>query len=252
MIGGYSALAPVYDKLNSDIDYGRWADFIEECFSRYLKEKPELVLDLGCGTGSMTLELADRGYDMTGLDISPDMLTQAYSRVANEGKFGILFLEGDMCDFELYGTVGAVVCCLDGINHLQSEDDVLRCFKTVHNYTDPDGLFIFDVNTPHKFKNVYADNDYVLEDKGAVCVWQNRLSEDAMQCDFHLSVFERCRDGRYKRTNGVQTEYCYTEETLKKLLCEAGFEVLGFFGGVNFEELQSDTQRWHIAARVKK
>jgi len=251
-MGAYDALSVVYDRLNGDVDYKKWADFIEECYARYLKEKPSLVLDLGCGTGSMTLELARRGYDMTGLDISPEMLSRAYTRSAEEGVSGVLFLEGDMCDFELYGTVGSVVCCLDGINHLMDEADVMDCFDLVHNYLDPDGLFIFDVNTPYKFKNIYADNDYVLEEDGAVCVWRNRLSDDGRQCDFHLTVFDRTEDGLYARRDGVQSEMCYDESTLREMLEEAEFEVLGFFGDVDFSAPKSDAERWHIVARAKK
>lgn len=252
MAGGYSVLARVYDKLNGSVDYSAWADYIEECFEKYLPSKPELVLDLGCGTGSVTIELARRGYDMTGLDISPDMLSRAYTRAFEEGQFGILFLEGDMRDFELYGTVGAVVCCLDGINHLLAEEDVEKCFATVHNYLDPDGLFVFDVNTPHKFKNIYGDNDYALEEDGAVCVWRNRLSDDGEQCDFHLTVFERERDGRYRRHDGVQSERCYTEKTLRDMLEKAGFDVLGIFAELSFDAPVGETERWHVIARAKK
>ncbi len=252
MAGGYTSLAGVYDRLNKSFDYEALVDYIEKCFGKYLREKPELVLDLGCGTGTVTLKLADRGYDMTGLDISPEMLSMAYTAAANAGKFGILFLEGDMTDFELYGTVGAVVCCLDGINHLTSEEDVRKCFGLVHNYLDPDGLFVFDVNTPYKFKHVYGDNDYALEEDGAVCVWRNRLHDDGRQCDFHLTTFERERDGRYRRRDSVQSEMCYGRDELTEMLEKAGFEVLGVFEAMSFDEPSESTERWHIVARAKK
>ena len=252
MDGGYAALAGVYDRLNADVDYAIWADFIEECYRRYLPVKPNLVLDMGCGTGAMSIELAGRGYDVTALDVSPDMLAIAYGRAAEAGQHGILFLEEDMCDFELYGTVGAVICCLDGINHLTEPSEVERCFALVHNYLDPDGLFIFDVNTPYKFREIYADNDYVLEEDGAVCVWQNRLSDDGEMCDFHLSVFELCPDGRYVRRNGVQSERAYSREYLTGALESAGFKVFGIFGGLDFSEVLPATERWHIVAAAKK
>ena len=252
MTGGYSVLARVYDKLNGDVDYSAWVDYIEKCFSRFLSEKPELVLDLGCGTGKVTIELARRGYDMTGLDISPEMLSRAYSAMYDAELSGILFLEGDMTDFELYGTVGAVVCCLDGINHLLDPEDVRKCFALVHNYLDPDGLFVFDVNSPYKFKNIYGENDYVLEEDGAVCAWRNRISEDGKQCDFHLTVFERGRTGLYRRHDGVQSERCYDETELREMLTEAGFEVCGIFEALSFEEPVHDSHRWHVVARAKK
>ena len=151
---GYSAIARVYDRLNKDIDYKKWADFFEECFSRFLCQKPEIILDLACGTGRMTRELASRGYDMIGVDGSADMLGEAYA----SGGEGILYLMQDMRDLELYGTVGATVCCLDSLNYLLKDEDLLKTFSLVHNYSDPDGLFIFDMNTPYKFENIYSDN----------------------------------------------------------------------------------------------
>ena len=136
----YGAIARVYDRLNAEIDYSAWADFVEACFARYLKEKPELLLDLACGTGSMTLELLRRGYDMIGVDASPDMLSVAWERADEQALEGALFLLQDMRSFELYGTVGAVTCCLDSINYLLTAEDVRTTFATVHNYLDPDGL----------------------------------------------------------------------------------------------------------------
>ena len=160
---GYGAIAKVYDKLNADINYNTWADFVEECFSKFLPQKPELVLDLACGTGSMTIPLADRGYDMIGVDGSEDMLSEAFMRA--EGRSDILWLLQDMREFELYGTVGAVTCCLDSLNYLLEPSDLAKCFATVHNYLDPDGIFLFDMNTPYKFRNTYGDNAYALEDE---------------------------------------------------------------------------------------
>ena len=119
----YDLIAPFYDSVNSHIDYKSWADFIEKIFLKEMKQKPELVLDLGCGTGRMTIELSKRGYDMTGVDYSPEMLGMARDVAEDEGQ-DILWLCQDMREFELYGTVDAAVCCLDCINHLESEDDL--------------------------------------------------------------------------------------------------------------------------------
>ena len=162
MFSGYDSIAAIYDNINSEIDYSKWADFIEEAFKKYLEAKPELVLDLACGTGSMTFELDSRGYDMIGADSSEDMLSEAYEKAFDKGISNILFLRQDMREFELYGTVGAVCCCLDSINYLTHDGDLEKCFSCVHNYLDPDGLFIFDVNTPYKFENVYGNNQYIF------------------------------------------------------------------------------------------
>ena len=146
----YGAISAIYDKINSRVDYVAWADFFEKCFDKFLKERPELVLDLACGTGSMTLELARRGYDMIGIDASFDMLNEALERKFDlELPRDVLFLLQDMREFELYGTVGAITCCLDSLNYLTEDGDLEKCLSLVHNYLDPDGLFLFDTrNVP--------------------------------------------------------------------------------------------------------
>ena len=254
----YDAIAHIYDKINKDINYSEWADFCESAFSRYLKERPEIVLDLACGTGSMTVELAKRGYDMIGVDLSEDMLNEAYSRSIG---LGVLYLCQDMRSFELYGTVGAALCCLDSMNYLLTEEDLALCFSTIHNYLDPDGLLLFDVNTPYKFQNVYADNAYILEDeidygedKPALvfCGWQNSFDEKSGICDFYLTVFDEAEDGSYTRRDEHQRERCYSLDIIKENLERSGFEFLGCFGGFDFSEPQEDTERWYIAARAKK
>lgn len=249
MSDGYHALAAVYDRLNGDVDYAAWADFIEACFKEYCTEKPSSLLELGCGTGSMTLELARRGYDLTALDLSEDMLSVAHQRASEEGFKNILFLQGDMTDFELYGTVDGIVCCLDGINHLTHREDAAACFALAANYLNPGGVFLFDLNSPYKFKNLYADNDYILEEDGAVCCWQNRLNKKGDVCDFYLTVFEELPNGLYKRTDGVQRERCYGMKAIKNLLAETGLEFVSAVSSYEFDEITDTSERWYIAAR---
>ena len=256
-MSSYGSIASIYDNINAEIDYSSWADFIEKCFRKYLENKPELVLDLACGTGSMTFALAERGYDMIGADMSEDMLTEAMDKAYDKGIQGILFLKQDMRCFELYGTVGAIVCCLDSVNYLIEDGDLEKCFKCAHNYLDPDGLFIFDVNTPYKFENIYGNNHYIFEDKNsfgenAYCGWQNEYDEETKLCNFYLSVFTEDEDGRFSREDEVQTERCFSHEELVENLEKSGFEVLGFFGDYSFSMPQSDCERWYVIARAKK
>ena len=249
---GYEAIAAVYDKLNAEIDYETWADFFEKCFSKYLKEKPEIILDLACGTGRMTRTLAARGYDMIGVDGSDAMLSEAYM----QGGEGILYLLQDMREFELYGTVGAVVCCLDSINYLLEEKDVKTVFSLVHNYLDPDGLFIFDVNSPHKFENVYGNEAYILEDEsenGAIfCGWQNEYDRDSKICDFYLTIFSENEDGSYIREEEHQRERCYEDGELTRMLTDTGFEIVGKYSDFDFSPIVGKSERWYIVARAKK
>ncbi len=246
---GYSVLAPVYDKLNDTVDYSKWADFISKLFDKFSPDKKIVsVLDLGCGTGSMTIELARRGYDMTALDISDEMLSVASSRAREYGLEGILFIESDMCDFELYGTVDAIVCCLDGINHLTTRNELTECFSLVNNYLEPDGLFVFDVNTPYRFKTMYADRDYILEDEGIMCCWRNRLNKKGDAVDFFLTVFEE-KNGEWIRSDGAQRERAYSLRTLKNALAECGFELLDVSADYDFNKPNDETVRWYITAK---
>ena len=247
----YDLLAPFYDAINADIDYSSWADFIEQIFNKECKAKPELVLDLGCGTGKMTLELARRGYDMTGIDYSPEMLDIARSIGEKEGH-DILWLCQDMREFELYGTVDAAVCCLDCINHLEDIDDLKSCLSLVHNYLIPDGIFIFDVNGRYKFENIYADNTFTMEEDGGYCVWENYYDKESRICDFYITLFKECRNGRYERFEETQSERMFTLSELTEALDECNMELLGAYGDIDFTPGSDESERIYIVAKCRK
>lgn len=249
----YSILAPYYDEWNREIDYAAWADGVEAFFSRYEKGKIHDVLDLACGTGRMTVELAKRGYDMIGVDRSPEMLDFARTAAEEAGtgiSSRILWLLQEMANFELYGTVDAVVCCLDSINHLTDRTQLARCFSLVRNYLNPDGLFLFDVNSRAKFEKVYADRTYTFEAPGVYCVWENRYLRG--RCDFGITLFKKEGKGLYRRYEATETERFYSIPVLKKLLTECGFEWIGAYPSPYGGTLSGDEERWYIAVRAKK
>ena len=250
---GYLAIAGVYDRLNKEIDYSKWASFFEDCFKKYGKNKPEIILDLACGTGRMTCEMARRGYDMIGVDGSVDMLSEAYSKDTS----GILYLCQDMRELELYGTVGATLCCLDSLNYLTEDGDLDKVFSLVHNYSDPDALFLFDVNSEYKFENIYSDNSYILEDEnedgGAIfCGWQNSYDKESKICNFYLSVFEEGENGEYYRADEEQRERCYTVDEIKKALENNRFELVDVFADTDFSAVEENSERLYFVARAKK
>lgn len=247
----YDLLAPFYDAINAEIDYVKWADFIEKILKKECKARPDLVLDLGCGTGKMTLELARRGYDMTGIDYSPEMLDIARTAAENEGH-DVLWLCQDMREFELYGTVDAAVCCLDGINHLEEDGDLERCFALVHNYLIPDGIFIFDINGKYKFENIYADNTFSMEEDGAVCIWENYYDRDSKICDFYITLFEECNDGRYIRHDETQSERMYTLDEVKNALNKSNMEFIAAYGDLDFAPGTDECERIYIVAKCRK
>lgn len=250
----YDLIAPLYDRVNGDVDYSRWADFIEEIIKKeYRDGSPELVLDLGCGTGRMTLELAKRGYDMTGVDYSVEMLDIARENAEKQGlSEKMLWLCQDMREFELYGTVDVTVSCLDTVNHLTTPSEVSQCFSLVHNYLIPNGLFIFDVNGKYKFENIYANESYVMEDEKSFCIWQNFYNEKSRTCDFYITLFEENDDGTYDRYDEEQRERMYTLRSLKKLLSDSGFDFIGAYSDFNFAPGDDSDERIYIVARCVK
>lgn len=249
----YDLVAPIYDHVNKEINYGEWADFIEKASKRFAEAEPELVLDLACGTGSMTIELARRGYDMIGVDISVEMLNVAKERAADAGVIdNILWLCQDMANFELYGTVDLVVSCLDSINHLTSCSDLRSCFSLVRNYLNPNGVFVFDINGRGKFERVYADKSYVVEDGEAFCIWQNYYNPKNKMCDFYITMFEENSDGSYSRYDEHQRERMYTLKTIKKTLCECGMTFVGAYSDYDFSEAEDDNDRIYIVAKKER
>lgn len=174
--------------------------------------------------GVLTRELDARGYDMTGVDSSEEMLGKAYENSAQSGK--ILYLCQDITEFELYGTVAAAVCTTDTLNHLTDDESVAKVFSLLHNYLDPGGIFIFDVNSEYKFSSVYGQNDYVLEDEGCLLTWQNDYDPENATADFYLTLFEETDGGLWRRTDTEFSEKYHSPEKLTAMLAHCGFEVL--------------------------
>ena len=249
---GYNRIARVYDKLNSEIDYTAWAKFVNECIERFMDEKPSLVLDLACGTGSMTYKLAELGYDMIGVDGSEDMLSEAYARGTSVGDTNILYLLQDMRSFELYGTVGAVTCCLDSINYLIGDGDMEKCFKTVHNYLEPNGVFIFDMNTPYKHKEVLDGSSYRVKKKGVECVWNNKLQSDNVTVEINLNFTYKTGFLKKETVTETITEKAYTDQEISVMLELAGLKLEAVYGENTYFAPSDNSQRnVYIARKVK-
>jgi len=248
----YSYLAGVYDSLNSDFDYEEYAKYLDKEIRENESLRSSLVLDLACGTGRITLALRELGYDMTGVDLSENMLSVAREICYDRGITDVLWLCQAMQSFELYGTVDACVCCLDSINYLLSYNDVKKCFSLVHNYLIPDGVFVFDINTPYKFEKIYGDNAYILEDEYSLVAWQNEFNRRTGICKFYLNIFTESEDGSYDRKYEVQKEKCYSVERIKKALTDTGFEIIKISGDLNGTPLSDTDERCYFTVRCKK
>lgn len=247
----YDLLAPVYDEINKELDYKSWADFIEKTAIDKLGKSLDLVLDLATGTGSMALELSSRGYDVIGVDYSSEMLGVARERAEKSG-LDILWLCQDMREFELYGTVDLVVSTLDSINHLTSEKDLKKCLSLVHNYLNPDGIFIFDINGRFKFENVYGNQSYVMETDSSFCVWQNDYNPKTKLCRFYITLFNELPSGEYIRYDEQQIEKSYRICDLKRALLSQGFEFIGAYSDFDYTEARDSDERIYFVARCKK
>ena len=171
----YSFFARFYDGLTQNVDYGRRAEHFSALLLSYGVESGT-VLDLACGTGTLTSLIASRGYEMIGVDSSPDMLAQAQNRAFEEGQ-NILFLCQQMQNLDLFGKIDAALCTLDSINHLTEPEDVRETFRRLGTFIRPGGMFIFDVNTVYKHREILVDNSFVYECPEVFCVWQNSLDE---------------------------------------------------------------------------
>ncbi len=238
----YEGFAHLYDCLQYDVPYEEYADYYEEVLKRFGGTKG-LCLDLGCGTGNMTRILAARGFDMIGADASVDMLDEARAKGGD-----ILYLNQDMRELELYGTVATVVSSLDCINYVTEYSDLVKVFKLVNNYLDPKGIFIFDINSEYKLKYILGGNDYISDGEEIFYSWQNSFDEKERICTFYLTFFEKQGD-MYKRYDEVHFERAYSVEEIKSALQEAGLKLLGAFDNLSFEEPDKESERIFFVAQ---
>ncbi|MFA6947843.1 MAG: class I SAM-dependent methyltransferase [Eubacteriales bacterium] len=275
--GQYTVLARHYDALNSDVDYAGWARFLRDVFTRFGSSNISAddgrtpgdgihtVCDLACGTGRITSELCALGYDMTGIDLSEEMLGCARENLSQRfitddmsdeetdaaiGRLPLLLCQ-DMRSFELYGTVDAVVCCLDSINYLDGRG-ALSCFDRVHNYLNPGGLFVFDVNSRYKFENIFAGHDYVLDADGVWCAWRNTYDESSRVCVFDLNFFIEGRGGRYEHRREIQREHMHTDRQLTSWLEKSGLRLLGRYSDFDFNTPGEKSERIFYVCECQK
>lgn len=245
-MNSYQTLATYYDRFTDDVGYAAWADFFERLF-RQEGVRPKLVLDLACGTGSLTRELADRGYEMIGVDASPDMLVQAMENTAG-CKPRPLFLNQRMEQLDLYGTVDACLCCLDSVNYVTDPDALREAFWRVHLFLEPGtGLFVFDINTPEKFARIDG-NSYVREDEDVFCVWQAALENGL--CAYQFDIFER-NGAAWTRAQEAHEERVYSVASIRHMLEQAGFADIKTYGGFDLSPVQGGEDRIYFAARKR-
>lgn len=246
----YEYLAGCYDIFTTDVDYGRWADYLERHF-RTGKLPIRTVLDLACGTGSLTCLLAERGYDMTGVDLSAEMLSVAMEKGRELSVEPPLFLNQSMDRLDLYDTVDACVCCLDSINYVTRPAVLRRAFQRVHLFLTPGGMFIFDINTPEKLMGLDGQM-FMDETEDVACIWRAEYSRRRRICTYGMDIFTRAEGDLWLREEEVHEEYAYTPEELVSYLEEAGFTDIRQFGNLSMRAPKPGEQRIFFRARKGK
>ncbi len=239
-MGGYTDFAAVYDPLTFNVDYPAMADRLCGLLDRYGGDR-SLVLDLACGTGSLTRELLGRGCDVIGADASPEMLGMARQKLAEEYPQTLLLCQ-PMERLDLYGTVTAVVCTLDSLNHLLSPAALQRALARAALFLEPNGLFLFDLNTLYKHDRVLGDNTFVYDRGQVFCVWQNRCRPQRHTVDITLDLFVRS-GSQYRRYTERFAERAYSDEQLAAALDAAGLELLERFDGYTEQPVGPQTER---------
>lgn len=244
----YSDFATVYDTFMDETPYELWKENILGILGKY-DIKDGLLLDLGCGTGTLTELLQDSGFDMIGVDNSQDMLSIAMEKKEESGR-DILYLNQDMREFELYGTVKAVISVCDSVNYLLEKEDLIQTFRLVNNYLDPKGIFLFDFNTLYKYKEAIGDTTIAENRDDCSFIWENYYHEDEHINEYDLTIFVKEQEPELFH-KFVETHYQrgYTLEEMQEMIKESGMEYIGAIDVDTMKTPTNESERIYMIAR---
>lgn len=253
----YTSFASVYDQFMDNVPYAEWAEYLHTLMEEY-QVGDGIVLELGCGTGTMTELLAGYGYDMIGVDYSEEMLDVAMQKRADSGH-DILYLLQDMREFELYGTVRAVVSVCDSINYITETKDLEQVFRLVNNYLDPGGIFIFDFNTEYKYREIIGNRTIAEDREESSFIWENYYDADEKINEYDLTLFikedggrpEENAEGLFRRFRESHFQRAYTLETIRTILYNAGMEYVLAYDAFTREPPHEKSERIYVIAREK-
>ena len=242
----YTGFANMYDLFMDNIPYQQWSEYLISLLKSYGINEG-LILDMGCGTGNITEPLAKAGYDMIGIDNSEDMLGIAMDNRYDSG-LDILYLCQDMREFELYGTVAAAVSICDSMNYILEYDELVQVFKLVNNYLDPNGLFIFDLNTIHKYENI-GDTTIAENREEGSFIWENTYFSDKHLNQYELTIFTKDEDNRYTKYEETHLQRGYTLDQIKSALTEAGMTYVTSYSAFTTNDVSENDERIYVIAR---
>ncbi|MCR5618958.1 MAG: class I SAM-dependent methyltransferase [Lachnospiraceae bacterium] len=262
----YQAFASVYDKLMNDVPYDEWAQRIDRDIRKYgvsetsgdrreaaseeeavLASERDLVVDLACGTGVVTRKLFDKGYDVFGVDISSEMLSRAAD---SDEERGIMYLNQDICELDLYSTIGTAVCICDSLNYLLSDEELEAAFAGVSNFLYPGGVFIFDCNTSYKYREAIGESTIAEAGDDVSFIWDNYYDEDENVNEYDLTLFIKREDGLYERAKETHLQRGIEKEDIESLASKSGLEIMLIADSDTDGEVSGETER--IYAVLKK
>ena len=275
----YSDFATVYDTFMDETPYDVWGDFVAGLIEKHGLSKPvqnmvnkglasddseqgeiseeealaqerNLVVELGCGTGSFTQVMKHKGYDIMGIDMSPDMLNIARNKAAEAG-LDIMYLEQDMRELDLYCTAGTIVSVCDSVNYLLEDEDVIETFRLVNNFLYPKGVFIFDFNTLHKYRDVIGDTTIAENREDCSFIWDNYYHEEEHVNEYDLTIFARCdeKDEVFRRSVETHFQRGYTLEEMRQFVEKAGLSFIEAIDADTHEKPDDNSERIYIIAR---
>ena len=244
-MNNYIEFANLYDELMNDFNYEEWANYIEDIFKKY-DLSPRDILEMACGTGNLTFYLAKRKYNLLCFDLSADMLAKAYQKLGKSKN--VRFLEQDMVNFNINKKFDSVISICDSINYIINENDLLSCFKNVYNHLNDKGLFIFDINSFYKLKNIIGNNTFVEDRDDVFYTWENYYDNENDICEFYLSFFKKEKSNLYSRFDEEHTEKAYKVEDILRILKIAGFTNIDYYNAFTFDDVSEDSERINFVA----
>lgn len=240
----YAFFSYVYDELMDDALYEKWLQYTD----RNLKRQGQKVLELACGTGELASLMKRTGYDITGLDLSEDMLSIAYDRqLENNTRFPLI--QGDMRKLEDIGIFDAVTCFSDSLCYMKDEEEILDVFRSVHSSLTDEGVFLFDVHSTYKIDKVFPGYQFHAELEGVTFVWSSYAGDEPHSIEHDLIFFIEEGQDLYRKFDETHHERTYPIQTYKKLLAEAGFQQINVTGDFGESEVGETTERWFFACR---
>lgn len=242
----YTGFAEVYDVFQDNVPYEEWCSYVTGLLKEY-QVMDGLVLDLGCGTGSLTGLMARSGYDMIGIDNSGEMLQIAMNK-RNASGLDILYLLQDMRGFELYGTVKAVISICDSMNYIMEYQELVEVFRLVNNYLDPKGVFIFDLNTEYKYRELLADNTFAEDREESSFIWNNFYDEEDKVNEYDLTLF--VKEGEfYRKFEETHYQRAYGLDQIQQAIRDGGMEFVAAYDACTRNPVQQDSERIYVIAR---